>query len=338
MSKQQTALVLGAGGFIGSHMVRQLKSEGYWVRGVDLKEPEFSETLADDFIIGDLTDSKVCSRAFNIYPINDGHVDEIYQFAALMGGAGYIFVGHNDAQIVTMSALINLNVAIETRRFVTSPTLFFASSACVYPQQIQSDTDNPGLKESDAYPSNPDSGYGKEKLFSEDVYEAHHRNFGLDIRVGRFHNIFGPEGTYTGGKEKAPAAICRKIAEAKTGDTIQVWGDGQQTRSFLFINDAIEGVRRLMRSQYKKPVNIGSDEMVSINQLVKMVCEISGKQHLFVKHIEGPQGVRGRNSDNTLIQEVLGWKPSRPLREGMEKLFWWINEQIIFQNERKIKN
>lgn len=324
--KAKTALVFGAGGFIGSHMVKHLASEGYRVVGADLKYPEFSASAADIFHVMDLTVKKdvdaICNQAAPY------RFDEIYQFAALMGGASYIFSGLNDADIAHQSAMINLNVAKAASRAVQKPKLFFASSACVYPQEIQLHPNNLGLKEKDDYPSNPDSVYGKEKLWSESVYDSYFRNAGLDIRIGRFHNIFGPEGTYIGGKEKAPAAICRKIAEAKTGDTIEIWGDGQQTRSFLYIDEAIDFVRRLMQSSFHEPLNIGSSEMVSINYLVEMVCDISGKQHLFVKHTEGPQGVRGRNSDNTLCKEILGVAPSAPLRQGIEKLYEWVNAQV----------
>jgi nucleoside-diphosphate-sugar epimerase len=314
------AVVLGAGGFIGSHMVTRLKEEGYFVRGVDLKYPEFSKSKADEFLIGDLTDLSVCKV---VLTIKDGF-DEVYQFAADMGGAGYIFTGEHDISIMQNSLRINLNVT-DVSVFAGVKKIFYSSSACIYPQHIQERPDNPGLKESDAYPANPDSEYGYEKIFSERLYQAYLRN-GLDARIARFHNIFGPEGTWKGGKEKAPAAICRKVAMAT--DEIEVWGDGEQTRSFLYIDECVEGVRRLMNSDCREIVNIGSDEMVSINRLVQMVAEISDKQHLFVRHIDGPIGVRGRNSNNKFIKEKLGWAPSAPLVEGLKKTYSWVKQQV----------
>lgn len=312
--------VLGAGGFIGSHMVKRLKSEGHWVRGVDLKMPDFAMSEADQFIVGDLRNPRIVEEVLK-------DIDEVYQFAADMGGAGYIFTGEHDADVMHNSSLININVAAWSRIHGIEK-LFYSSSACMYPQDIQEDSNNPGLKESDAYPGNPDSEYGWEKLFSERLFLAYQRNYGLNVRIARFHNIFGPEGTYKGGKEKAPAAICRKVAEAKDGDVIEIWGDGEQTRSFLYIDECIEGVRRLMESDFTGPVNIGSSEMVSINELAQLTMIIANKK-LKVKHdLTRPQGVRGRNSDNTLINQKLGWAPTIPLFDGLEKTYHWINKQI----------
>jgi nucleoside-diphosphate-sugar epimerase len=314
------ALVLGGGGFIGSHMVNRLKAEGFWVRAVDLKYPEFSETQADDFIQGDLRDPVVCRSAV------DQKFDEVYQFAADMGGAGFVFTGENDADIMHNSALINLNV-LEACLRRNSKKIFYSGSACMYPEHNQMDPDNPNCEESSAYPANPDSEYGWEKLFSERLYMAFARNYGFESRIARYHNIFGPEGTWQGGREKAPAAICRKVAMAADGDEIEIWGDGKQTRSFLIIDECIEGSLKLMRSDFMGPVNIGSDEMVTINQLVDMVAEVAGKQ-IIKNHIPGPEGVRGRNSDNNLIKEKLGWAPSNSLKWGLEKTYPWILEQI----------
>ncbi len=314
------ALVCGAGGFIGSHVVEQLKRESFWVRGVDLKYPEFSDTAADDFVIGDLRDQDVC-RA-----VVDRRLDEVYQFAADMGGAGYIFTGEHDADVMHNSATINLNMvnACHKRNI---KRVFYSSSACMYPAYNQEDPDNPNCAESSAYPAAPDSEYGWEKLFSERLYLAFNRNYGMECRVARFHNIFGPKGTWTGGKEKAPAAMCRKVAEAKNDSVIEIWGDGLQTRSFLYIDECIEGVLRLTRSQHTGPFNIGSEEMVTIDQLAQMVMDIAGKV-LHIEHIPGPLGVRGRNSDNKLIKKTLGWAPSHTLREGLEKTYAWIEEQV----------
>ena len=320
------ALVLGGGGFIGSHMVNRLKSEGFWVRAVDLKYPEFSETLADDFIQGDLRDPFVCRDAI------DQKFDEIYQFAADMGGAGFVFTGENDADIMHNSALINLNV-LEACLRRNSKRIFYSSSACMYPEHNQMDPNNPNCEESSAYPANPDSEYGWEKLFSERLFLAFSKNYGFETRIARYHNIFGPDGTWQGGREKAPAAICRKIAMAKDVDNVEVWGDGKQTRSFLIVDDCIEGTLRLMRSDCKIPLNIGSDEMVTINQLVDMVVEISNKS-ITKKHIKGPQGVRGRNSENTLIKKELSWAPSNSLRWGLEKTYPWIVEQLKLINKK----
>jgi GDP-D-mannose 3',5'-epimerase len=314
------ALVLGGGGFIGSHMVNRLKKEGFWVRAVDLKYPEFSETQADDFIQGDLRDPAVCRDAI------DQKFDEIYQFAADMGGAGFVFTGENDADIMHNSALINLNV-LEACLRRNSKRIFYSSSACIYPEHNQLDPNNPNCKEDSAYPANPDSEYGWEKLFSERLFLAFARNYGFQSRVARYHNIFGPEGTWQGGREKAPAAICRKVAMAKDDDEIEIWGDGNQTRSFLIVDECIEGTIRLMRSNFMGPVNIGSDEMVTINQLVDMVAEIAGKE-IKKKHIPGPEGVRGRNSENSLIYEKLQWRPTKSLMWGLEKTYPWISSQL----------
>lgn len=326
------ALVLGAGGFIGSHLVNKLILDGYWVRGVDLKAPEFSKSKASEFVYGDLRDATFVSRVM-FSPIQKGFqneenpFDEVYALAADMGGAGYIFSGENDANVMHNSALININVARYAMLFKVKK-IFFSSSACVYPQHIQEDPDNKGLKEEDAYPVNPDSEYGYEKIFSERLYQSFHRNYGLNIRIGRFHNIMGEESTFVGGKEKSPAAICRKVAAAKDGDTIEIWGDGLQTRSFLYIDECIEGIRRLMASDYCEPINIGSDEMISINDLARMVIEISGK-NLTIKNVESNAlGVRGRNSNNDRIKKVLNWTPKLPLALGMGLLYEWVNKQI----------
>lgn len=316
------ALVCGAGGFIGGHLVKRLKKEGFWVMGADIKEHEYSATHADEFLKGDLRNQDFVSQVFkNSY-------DEVYQLAADMGGAGYIFTGNYDADIMHNSALINLNI-LEYAREKKIGKIFYSSSACMYPEYNQLDPSNPKCSEDSAYPAAPDSEYGWEKLFSERIFLAFSRQYGLPVRVARFHNIFGPEGTWTGGREKAPAAMCRKVAEAADGTEIEVWGDGLQTRSFLFIDECLEGVRRLMDSKdFSGPVNIGSEEMVSINQLAEMVIKISGKK-LGIRNIKGPQGVRGRNSDNKLIREKIGWAPSIPLSEGMTKTFAWVNEQVI---------
>ena len=313
------ALVCGAGGFIGGHMVKRLKSEGYWVRGVDIKEHEFCALPADDFVVGDLCDPRV------VEAVVDEGMDEIYQFAADMGGAGYIFTGEHDAAVMHNSALCNLNMVHEAVRKKVGK-IFYSSSACIYPESIQTDPENPGLKEDFAYPAEPDSEYGWEKLFSERLYMAYQRNCGIEVHIARFHNIFGPEGTWCDGKEKAPAAMCRKVAEAADGE-IEVWGDGMQTRSFLYIDECIEGVRRLMESDFSGPVNIGSDEMISINDLALMAADIAGKT-IRIRNIQGPLGVRGRNSENSLVQEKLQWAPAQPLRSGMEKTYAWIAAQV----------
>ncbi len=324
MKSEKTALVCGAGGFIGSHMVNRLTEEGFRVRGVDLKFPEFSESAADDFAIGDLRDPVFCRS------IVDRRFDEVYQFAADMGGAGYIFTGENDADVMHNSGMINLNMldACQKRNI---KRIFYSSSACIYPEYNQLDPDNPNCAEDSAYPAQPDSEYGWEKLFSERLYLSYHRNYHMDVRIARYHNIFGPEGVFTGGKEKAPAALCRKVAMAKDGGTIDIWGDGKQTRSFLYIDECLEGTLRLMRSDWTGPVNIGSDEMVTINQLADMVIAASGKK-LTKKHIEGPLGVRGRNSDNRLIEKKLGWGPSAKLSDGLNKTYGWICKQINRMN------
>lgn len=321
----KTALVCGAGGFIGGHLVNRLKSEGYWVRGVDLKLNEYGNNASDDFVIGDLRDPRICSSLF------DRPIDEVYQLAADMGGAGYIFTGEHDADVMHNSATINLNMVEECRKNKVGK-VFYSSSACMYPEYNQLDPDNPKCAEDSAYPAAPDSEYGWEKLFSERLFLAYHRNHGLEVRVARFHNIFGPQGTWEGGREKAPAAICRKVAMAEDGTHIEIWGDGLQTRSFLIVDECVEGIRRLMNSQFTGPVNIGSEEMISMNDFAKMVIEISGKR-LSIKNITGPTGVRGRNSDNKLILETIGWAPALPLRAGVERTYSWIVEQIKIKSE-----
>jgi len=358
MTYNKTALVLGAGGFIGSHMVKRLRKEGYWVRGVDLKYPEFSDTEANEFIQGDLRDPDFVRRViqfkgyqgnfFNEVPyryIEPFH--EIYQFAADMGGAGFVFTGENDAEIMQNSVTINLNV-LEQQRLLNQtfdgekkdwtecnrPALgwqtkiFYSGSACMYPEHNQLDPDNPDCREESAYPADPDSEYGWEKLFSERLYLAYNRNHGIPVRIARYHNIFGPEGTWQGGREKAPAAICRKVAYAGNTDTIEVWGDGEQTRSFLYIDECIEATRRLMDSDFLGPVNIGSEEMVTINQLVDTAAKVAGKK-ISKNHIDGPLGVRGRNSNNDLIREKLGWDYEQSLEEGIRKTYEWIKWQVL---------
>lgn len=317
----KTALVCGAGGFIGGHLVKRLKREGFWVRGVDLKFHEYAETEADDFVVGDLRDQQFCRAVI------DRRFDEVYQLAADMGGAGFIFTGENDADIMHNSATINLNV-LDALHKRNSKRVFYSSSACMYPAYNQEDPDNPNCAEDSAYPAAPDSEYGWEKLFSERLYLTYGRNYGLEARVGRYHNIFGPEGTWTGGREKAPAAVCRKVAAASDGDAIEIWGDGKQTRSFLYVDECVEGTLRLMRSDFTGPVNIGSDEMVTINGLVDTVAEIAGKR-IGKNNIPGPTGVRGRNSDNRLIRERLGWAPSQPLHAGLENTYGWIERQVM---------
>jgi len=355
---KKTALVLGAGGFIGSHMVKRLKAEGYWVRGVDLKYPEFSISAADEFVQGDLRDADFVRRVIefkgeqgNFYAnVPYRYIqpfDEIYQFAADMGGAGFVFTGENDAEIMHNSVSINLNV-LEAQRQLNETfdgvdkewtacnrpkldyqtKIFYSSSACMYPEHNQLDPDNPDCREESAYPANPDSEYGWEKLFSERLYFAYNRNHGIPVRVARYHNIFGPEGTWKGGREKAPAAICRKVAELPDdGGEIEVWGDGEQTRSFLIVDECVEATFRLMNSDFIGPVNIGSEEMVTINQLVDTAAKVAGKT-VTKKHIDGPLGVRGRNSNNDLIREKLGWDYSQALEEGVRKTYNWINSQI----------
>jgi GDP-D-mannose 3',5'-epimerase len=312
-------LVGGAGGFIGGHLVKRLKAEGFWVRGADVKRHEYSETPADEFIVGDLCCQQTAKEAIQ-------NIDEVYQLAADMGGAGYIFTGEHDAAVMRNSATINLNI-LEFGTKAGVKRFFYSSSACIYPEYNQTDPDNPKCSEDSAYPAAPDSEYGWEKLFSERLYLSYMRNYGVDVRIARFHNIFGPEGTWNGGREKAPAAICRKVSEASDGGEIEIWGDGKQTRSFLYIDECIEGIRRLMESNFTGPVNIGSEEMVTINKLADMTMDMAQKK-LSIRHIPGPLGVRGRNSDNERIREKLGWSPSQPLREGLEKTYKWIAQQI----------
>lgn len=348
----KTAVVLGGNGFIGHHMARRLKSEGYYVRCVDIREYEYGETsYADEVTIGDLRDAKFVEAVLRLdYPINQDSFaqplkfsyyplpfsenrgfEEVYQFAADMGGAGYIFTGEHDADVMHNSATVNLNVLNTLKEYKFKGRIFYSSSACIYPQELQNNKDAPyyteGLKEVDAYPANPDSEYGWEKLFSERLYFSYARNYGIDIRVARFHNIYGPEGTYKGGKEKAPAAICRKVIEAN--DVIEVWGDGKQSRSFLYIDDCIDAVRLMMTNNFTGPVNIGSEEMVTINQLVELAMEIADKKLKVTHDLSKPQGVRGRNSDNTLIEKELNWKPSYSLRMGLIRTFGWIEEQMM---------
>jgi nucleoside-diphosphate-sugar epimerase len=314
-------LVCGAGGFIGGHLVKKLKKQGHWVRAVDIKQHEFSTSPADEFIVGDLTDQQIVKKVL------DQHFDEVYQLAADMGGAGYIFTGENDANLMFNSASINLNI-IHQAVLHGVGKIFYSSSACIYPAYNQTDPSNPNCAEGSAYPAEPDSDYGWEKLFSERLYQAFARNHGLKIRIGRFHNVFGPEGAWCDGKEKAPAAICRKVAEAPDGGAVEVWGDGLQTRSFLFIDECLEAVERFMNAEFEGPLNIGSEEMVSINELTKKVIAISGK-NLAIKNIPVTyQGVRGRRSDNTLIKQELNWAPSQPLNKGLEKTYSWIGLQV----------
>jgi len=315
------ALVCGAGGFIGGHLIKRLKSEGYWVCGADIKKHEFEDSQADEFIIGDLRGPSFCKSL-----IKKQIYDELYQLAADMGGAGYIFTGENDANIMHNSVLINLNI-LEQARISAIKKIFYSSSACIYPDHIQKETSHPGLKEHMAYPARPDSEYGWEKLFSERLYLAYAKDFGLEVHIARLHNVFGPNGTWNNGKEKAPAAICRKVAEAADSGTIKIWGDGHQTRTFLYIDECIEGIRRLMQSNFSGPVNIGSAELVSINESAKMVIKISGKS-LKIKNIPGPTGVRGRRSDNTLIERHLKWKPIASFEEGLRKTYPWIAKQV----------
>jgi len=345
---KKTALVLGAGGFIGSHMVKKLRSEGYWVRGVDLKRPEFSETEAHEFVQGDLRDLNTVRRCIRFagyrgnyyHSILDKFIepfDEIYQFAADMGGAGFVFTGENDANIMHNSVQINLNVLEAQKQLndlkeVNQTKIFYSGSACMYPEHNQLDPDNPDCREESAYPANPDSEYGWEKLFSERLYFAYHRNYGIPVRVARYHNIFGPEGTWQGGREKAPAAICRKVAELpEEGGTVEVWGDGLQTRSFLFVDECVEATRRLMDSDFIGPVNIGSEEMVTINQLVDTAARVAGKTVEKQHKLDAPLGVRGRNSNNDLIREKLGWDYSQTLEEGIRKTYHWIESQMLIQ-------
>ena len=358
---KKTALVLGAGGFIGSHMVKRLRKEGYWVRGVDLKYPEFSKTEANEFVCGDLRDVEIVRRVIrftgylgNYYQqIADKFsqpFDEIYQFAADMGGAGFIFTGENDADIMHNSASINLNLLEEQKKLnkdkeVNTTKIFYSSSACMYPEHNQLDPNNPDCRENSAYPANPDSEYGWEKLFSERLYLTYNRNYGIPVRVARYHNIFGPEGTWDGGREKAPAAICRKVAQlSQNGGTIEVWGDGLQTRSFLFIDECIEATWRLMQSDFLGPVNIGSEEMVTINQLVETAAKVAKKKVEKNHILDAPLGVRGRNSNNDLVREKLGWDYSQSLEDGIRKTYEWICLQLysiekesVLQSEEELE-
>ncbi len=313
-------VVCGAGGFIGGHLIARLKKENYWVKGVDLKKHDFQICKADEFIIGDLRNKKFVSE------IISSDIDEIYQLAADMGGAGYIFTGDSDAAIMYNSALINLNI-LEEAKIKRIKKIFYSSSACIYPAYNQLDPDNPKCSEDSAYPAAPDSEYGWEKLFSERLYLSYQRNYNIEVRIARFHNIFGPFGTWKDGKEKAPAAICRKIAEAKDGDEIEIWGDGKQTRSFLIVDECVEGIRRLMESDFSEPLNIGSEEMISINDFAEMIINISQKK-ITIKNIPGPVGVMGRNSDNNLLRQKLNWSPQKSLKDGITKTYNWISAQI----------
>ena len=341
---KKTALVLGAGGFIGSHMVKRLRQEGYWVRGVDLKHPEYCASHANEFIQGDLRDVDFVRRVLE-YKGDRGNFyhsvphryiqpfDEIYQFAADMGGAGFVFTGENDADIMHNSVSINLNVLECQRKMneekdMNTTKIFYSGSACMYPEHNQLDPNNPDCREESAYPAAPDSEYGWEKLFSERLYLAYNRNHGIPVRISRYHNIFGPEGTWEGGREKAPAAICRKVAFLpEEGGSIEVWGDGLQTRSFLYIDECIEASRRLMDSDFMGPVNIGSEEMVTINKLVDITAKVAGKR-VHKIHIDGPLGVRGRNSNNDIVRKELGWDYSQTLEEGIHKTYNWILSQL----------
>ena len=334
-------VVLGGGGFIGGHLAKRLKEEGNHVRICDIKKHEYfyHDEICHEFILGDLTDPKVVDTV-----IEEG-VDEVYQLAADMGGALYIFTGENDANLMHNSAMINLNVSRECVK-KNVKKVFYSSSACMYPEHNQLDPENPNCEESSAYPANPDSEYGWEKLFSERVFLAYNRNYGLNVRIARFHNIFGPQGTWTGGREKSPAAMCRKVAEAKEGDVIEVWGNGLQTRSFLYVDECVEAVLRLMSSDFTGPVNIGSEEMVTINQLAEMAISISGK-NLIIRNIEGeefvkkygfkcPLGVKGRNSDNALYREKIGWEVNQPLLVGLQKTYNWISTKVIEKEQNTV--
>ena len=332
--RQKKVLVCGAGGFIGHHLVKRYKEEGYWVRGVDLKYPEFGATDADEFVLADL---RCYEQVQNVLFLEElkGPFDEVCQLAANMGGMG--FIAFHDAEIMYDSALINLNV-LEACRKTGVKKVFYSSSACVYPEYNQMNPENPKCAESSVYPAAPDTEYGWEKLFSERLYLAYGRDYKMDVRIARFHNIFGPQGTWTGGREKAPAALCRKIAEAKDGSTVDIWGKGDQTRSFLYIDECIEGIRRIMSAENPPPVvNVGSEEMIAINDLARLIAEIAHK-NVFFKNVPGPEGVRGRNSDNALIWEVLHWKPSQALKTGLEKLYPWIAEQVALNKKLHTKN
>jgi GDP-D-mannose 3', 5'-epimerase len=319
--KARFALVLGGGGFIGNHMVNRLKEEGFWVKAVDIRKPKYNKTRADSFVVGDLRNQVFAKKVF------DKSYDEVYQMAADMGGAGYVFTGMHDADVMRNSAQINLN-ALEFAVASKVKKIFFPSSACIYPERNQMDPNNPNCKEDSAYPADPDSEYGWEKIFGERLFLAYNRNYGLKVRIARFHNIFGPLGSWNNGREKSPAAICRKVAEAKNGGTVEVWGDGKQTRTYLYIDECLEGVRKFMDSDFTGPVNIGSVELVSINELVEMVATIAGKK-VRIKHIKGPLGVRGRSSDNTLIQKKIGWKPKSRLYDGLIPTYEWIHKLVL---------
>ena len=320
LARMKRALVFGGGGFIGSHLVKRLKAEGFWVRGVDLQMPRYASTSSDDFIVGDLRDPAVCIAAL------EENFDEVYQLAADMGGAGFISSGEHDADIMHNSALINLNI-LRACTGAHIGRIFYSSSACVYPERNQLDPDNPNCSEDSAYPAAPDTEYGWEKLFSERLYLSYARNYGVEARIARFHNIFGPEGSWNDGREKVPAALCRKVAMAASGGEIEIWGDGLQTRSFLYIDECLDGVLRLMRSDCAEPVNIGSDQMVTINQLARMIMDVADKT-LSIRNITGPLGVRGRRSDNRLIRARLGWTPSSHLMDGLQRTYRWINTQV----------
>ncbi|MBW2638207.1 MAG: NAD-dependent epimerase/dehydratase family protein [Deltaproteobacteria bacterium] len=320
------ALVCGAGGCIGVNMVARLKAEGYWVRGVDVRPDSPGQSWCDEFLVCDLRRGDKCVAAFC-----GRQFDEVYQFAADMGGAGYIFTGENDATVMHNSAQINLNV-LQCCRIMQASKVLFTSSACIYPKENQTNPDQPNCQESSAYPANPDSDYGWEKLFSERLYFAYMRNFGIDAKVMRLHNVFGPYGAWTGGRDKAPAALCRKVIAAKNGGAIEMWGDGKQTRSFLYVEEAVEGLLRMMQSDFHGPVNLGSEEMVTMDEFVAMVCKVADKQ-VSINHISGPVGVRGRNSDNRLIKEKLKWAPSRPLIHGIAKTYRWIETQYAAKQQ-----
>lgn len=313
-------LVCGGGGFIGSHLVEKLKQQGNYVIAADLHYPYYSESVADKFYTVDLREQ------YNVRHLLSSDIDEIYQLAADMGGAGYIFTGDHDADIMHNSCQINLNILDEMRK-KKIPKVFYSSSACMYPAYNQTDPDDPLCSEESAYPAEPDSEYGWEKLFSERLFMTYAKNYDIDVRIARFHNIFGPYGSWNNGKEKAPAAICRKVAEAREGGEVKIWGDGEQTRSFLYVDECLEGVRRLMESDCTVPVNIGSDEMITINGLVDIASKIANKT-VIKNHISGPQGVRGRNSDNTFIEKMIGWKPSSKLEDGLKQTYAWIEEKL----------
>ncbi len=318
-NKNEKILVTGAGGFIGHFLVRFLKEKGYWVRGVDIKYPEFSpKDEADEFLLLDLRNFQNCKEA-----VKD--IDKIYTLAANMGGIG--FITSVKADVMRDNVLINTNIA-EAAKLAKVKRLFYSSSACVYPTFKQESPEVSSLKESDAYPADPDNEYGWEKLYSERLYKSYYEDNGLEVRIARYHNIYGPEGTYEGGREKAPAAICRKVVLAKDREEIPVWGDGKQTRSFCYINDCLEGTYRLMESDYKEPLNIGSDRLVNIDELIKIVSNVAGKNLKKVYQLDKPQGVRGRNADLTLVKKVLNWEPQISLEQGLEKTYSWIKSRI----------